>query len=56
MKSNHEGNTVQPPVNDHPKCKGVVFAYGRWSLTRNGRYERVVVVYKLGKFTSVNIP
>ena len=24
-------NIVQPPVSDHPKCKGLVVAYGRWS-------------------------
>ena len=27
--------TVEPPTNDHPKCKGLVVAYGRWSLTYN---------------------
>ena len=26
--------TVEPPVSDHPKCKDLVVAYGRWSLTR----------------------
>jgi len=28
------GNTVEPPVSDHLKCKHLVVAYGRWSLTR----------------------
>ena len=28
------GNTVEPPVSHHPKCKDLVVAYGRWSLTR----------------------
>ena len=27
-------NTVEPPLSDHPKCKDLVAAYGRWSLTR----------------------
>ena len=27
-------NTVEPPISDHPKCKDLVAAYGRWSLTR----------------------
>ena len=26
--------TVEPPVNDQPKCKDWVIAYGRWSFTR----------------------
>ena len=26
--------TVEPPINDHPRCKDLVVAYGRWSLTR----------------------
>ena len=26
--------TVEPPVSDHPKCKDLMVAYGRWSLTR----------------------
>ena len=25
---------IEPPVNNHPKCKDLVVAYGRWSLTR----------------------
>ena len=25
---------VEPPVSDHPKCKDLVVAYGKWSLTR----------------------
>ena len=27
-------NTVESPVSDHPKCKDLLIAYGRWSLTR----------------------
>ena len=27
-------STVEPPVNDHPKCQGQLVAYKRWSLTR----------------------
>ena len=27
-------NTVEPSISDHPKCKDLVAAYGRWSLTR----------------------
>ena len=27
-------NTVESPVSDNPKCKDLVIAYGRWSLTR----------------------
>ena len=26
--------TVEPPISDHPRCKDLVVAYGRWSLTR----------------------
>ena len=26
--------TVEPPISDHPKCKDLVVAYGRWLLTR----------------------
>ena len=26
--------TVEPPMSDHPRCKDLVVAYGRWSLTR----------------------
>ena len=25
---------VEPPISDHPRCKDLVVAYGRWSLTR----------------------
>ena len=25
--------TIEPAVSDHPKCKDLVVAYGRWSLT-----------------------
>ena len=31
---------VQPPVSDHPKCKGLVVSFGRWSLMRGGPQER----------------
>ena len=27
-------NTVESLVSDHPKCKDLVIAYGRWSLAR----------------------
>ena len=27
-------NAVETPVSDHPKCEDLVFANGRWSLTR----------------------
>ena len=27
-------NTVESPVSNHPKCKDLVIAYGRWSLAR----------------------
>ena len=31
----HGGSTaVEPPVSDHPKCRGLVVIYGRWSRTR----------------------
>ena len=26
--------TVEPPESDHPKCADLVFANGRWSITR----------------------
>ena len=26
--------TVEPPISDHPRCKDLVVAYGRWLLTR----------------------
>ena len=26
--------TVELPISDHPRCKDLVVAYGRWSLTR----------------------
>ena len=29
------GNTVEPSVRYHPKCKDLVVTYERWSLTRN---------------------
>ena len=29
------GNTVEPSVSYHPKCKDLVVTYERWSLTRN---------------------
>ena len=28
-------NTIEPPVSDHPKCKDLVVAYGRWSAYKN---------------------
>ena len=37
-------NIVQPPVSDHPKCKGLVVAYGRWSLMRLGPQRRNFLV------------
>ena len=29
--------SVKPHVSDHPKCKELVFAQGRWSLTTNSQ-------------------
>ena len=29
-----EQGTVETPISDQPKCKDLVVAYGRWSLTR----------------------
>ena len=29
------GNTVEPSVRYHPKCKDLVVTYEKWSLTRN---------------------
>ena len=31
--------TVEPPESDHPKCADLVFANGRWSLTRTEPQE-----------------
>ena len=33
------GNTVEPPVSHHPKCKDLVVAYGKRSLTGGGRLQ-----------------
>ena len=31
---NTTADTVKPSVSDHPKCKDLVVAYGRWAFTR----------------------
>ena len=34
--STYDNTTVETPSSDHPKCKDLVVAYGRWSFTRIG--------------------
>ena len=34
MIINEKSNTVERPVNDHPKCEDLVVTYQMWSLTR----------------------
>ena len=41
------GNTVEPPVSQHPKCKDLVVAYGKWSLTGGGRLREVVALTRI---------